>query len=384
MRFKASGGLSPEYQKAVTGHSPWQRGAQDASPLPIPGVWHEQSFAPSRDALEREGIRAVTFIPLELEAGVFGKFMLYYSEPYEIDEGELEIAQAIGAHIALAADRKRAEFARVASEQRLEATSRHLAAVIESSDDAIISKDLNGIVTSWNRGAERIFLYQADEIIGSPVSELADPDRRNEMPDILSRIRRGERVDHYETRRRRKDGVTIDIALTVSTARDAAGNIVGASKIARDITLRTRGEQERVLLLSREQEARRTAELLNQVAPRLAAQLNPEKLVQEITDIATRLPGAGFGAFFHNAVNEKGESYVLYTISGVSREAFEGFPMPRNTEVFVPTFRGEGVVRSDDIRQDPRYGKNESHHGMPKGHLPGTQLSRDARGGAFG
>src|SRR6185437_8523096 len=105
---------------------------------------------------------------------------------------------------------------------------------------------------------------------------------------------------HFETRRRRKDGGIIDVALTVSPVRDAVGRIVGASKIARDITERKLAERQHALLLAREREAHRTAELLNQVGPRLTAQLDLEKLLQEVTDIATALVGAEFGAFFHN------------------------------------------------------------------------------------
>jgi PAS domain S-box-containing protein len=258
----------------------------------------------------------------------------------------------------------------ITDRKQLETASRYLAAIVESSDDAIISKDLNGIITSWNNGAERIFGYTADEIIGKPVATLTAPDRLDEMPDILSKIRQGRRVDHYETRRRRKDGQIIDVSLTVSPVRDAAGQIVGASKIARNITDRKRAEQEHAVLLSREQEARRTAELLNQVALRLAVQLDVHKLVQEVTDIATALVGAEIGSFFHNVINEKGESYMLYTGSGAAREAFAGFTMPSNTAFFGPTFRGEGVVRCDDVTQDPVYGKNSPCYGMPKGHLP--------------
>ena len=92
--------------------------------------------------------------------------------------------------------------------------------------------------------------------------------------------------------------------------------------------------------------------------------------MQAVTDAATELTTAEFGAFFYNVVNDSGESYTLYTISGVPREAFSKFPMPRNTEVFAPTFKGTGVVRSADITKDPRYGHNAPHHGMPPGHLP--------------
>jgi PAS domain S-box-containing protein len=258
----------------------------------------------------------------------------------------------------------------ITERKALETATLRLAAIIESSNDAIIGKDLSGTITSWNNGAERIFGYSAAEVLGKPVSILAAPDCGDEMPGILAKIRAGQRVESYETRRRRKDGAVIHVALTVSPVRDTAGRIIGASKIARDITDRKLAEQERASLLSREREALRTAELLNQVGSRLAAQLNPDKLFQEVTDIATTLVGAEFGAFFHNSVNDKGESYMLYTLSGVPREAFESFPMPRNTELFGPTFRGEGVIRCEDVTLDPRYGMNPPHHGMAEGHLP--------------
>jgi PAS domain S-box-containing protein len=120
-----------------------------------------------------------------------------------------------------------------------------LAAIVENSDDAIASKNLAGIVTSWNRAAERLFGYAANEIIGRPISMLAAPGRENEMPQILERIRRGERVDHYETVRRRKDGSLVQVALTISSVRDPHGQIVGASKIVRDISGRRQLEEER-------------------------------------------------------------------------------------------------------------------------------------------
>jgi PAS domain S-box-containing protein len=117
-----------------------------------------------------------------------------------------------------------------------------LAAIVESADEAIASKTLDGIVTSWNPAAETLFGYAADEIIGRHISILAAPGREDEMPAILVRIRRGEKVERYETVRRRKDGTLVNIALTVSPIRDEAGQIIGASKIARDITAYKRAE----------------------------------------------------------------------------------------------------------------------------------------------
>ncbi len=114
----------------------------------------------------------------------------------------------------------------------------------------------------------------------------------------------------------------------------------------------------------------RKLDVLNRTGAALAAELNVDKIVQIATDACTEIVDAEFGAFFYNVINDKGESYMLYALSGVSREHFDKFPMPRNTAVFEPTFKGAGVVRSDDIRKDPRYGKNDPHYGMPKGHLP--------------
>ncbi len=130
-----------------------------------------------------------------------------------------------------------------------------VAAIVESSDDAIVSKDLNGIITTWNKGAERIFGYTAEEVIGKPVTILIPPDRHEEEPTILERIRRGERIEHYETVRIRKDGSRVDISLTVSPVKNAEGKIIGASKIARDITERKRNEAQ-IAILAREAEHR--------------------------------------------------------------------------------------------------------------------------------
>ena len=128
------------------------------------------------------------------------------------------------------------------TDSKLTADSARLAAIVESSSDAIISKDLQGVIKTWNRGAEAMFGYTADEAIGQPVTMLMPPERFNEEPGILESIRRGEAVDPYETVRRHKDGHLLDISLNVSPVYNAHGTIVGASKIARDITIRKRAE----------------------------------------------------------------------------------------------------------------------------------------------
>jgi len=134
--------------------------------------------------------------------------------------------------------------------KQAEENAQRLASIVESSDDAIISKDLNGIINSWNRGAEWLFGYTSEEVIGRPVTILIPPERVDEEPSILARLRRGERIDHYETVRRRKDGSSVDISLTVSPILSADGRIIGASKIARDITDRKRAQEQQKVLLA--------------------------------------------------------------------------------------------------------------------------------------
>lgn len=130
-----------------------------------------------------------------------------------------------------------------------EVAAQRFAAIVQSSDDAILSKDLDGTIMSWNRGAERLFGYTADEAVGRPITMIIPMDRADEEPSILSRIRRGEHIDHYETIRRRKDGSLIEISLSVSPIRNRAGRVIGASKIARDITERRRAEEQQHLLI---------------------------------------------------------------------------------------------------------------------------------------
>ena len=144
---------------------------------------------------------------------------------------------------------------------------------------------------------------------------------------------------------------------------ETAGRPLRVVGTVHDITARRRAEE------ALRDEAQ-LIETVQRVGSALASELDLSSLVQTVTDEATKLTGAQFGAFFYNVLNENGESYTLYAISGVPREAFSKFPMPRNTKVFEPTFRGVGIVRSADITKDPRYGKNSPYFGMPEGHLP--------------
>lgn len=499
----------------------------------------------------------------------------------------------------------------VSERRRAQEAQFRLAAIVDNSDDAIIGKTLDGIVTSWNNGAERILGYRADEMIGHSITRIIPTERRTEEDLILGRLRCGEKVDHYETVRITKDGRHIHVSLTSSPIRNAEGEIIGASKILRDVTERRHAEAERARLaevldkslneiylfdahtlrfqyvnpcaltnlgygadtirtltpldlivefdessfrrmllplvsgereklvfrtvyrradgsdypvevhlqliadadhkaclavildvteqrkaeealrrseaelraladsipqlawmaradghifwynrrwfeytgaaleqmqgwgwqtvhdpdllpavlerwrhslrtgepfemefplrgvdgsyrwfltrvapvrdaseritrwfgtntdvddVRRVQEAlrdeTRILELLNDVGRTLSSNLDLQMLLQIVTDGATQLSGAAFGAFFYNVTGPDGEAFQLYTLSGAAREAFDRLGMPRNTPVFSATFRGESVVRSHDITQDSRYGAVPPHYGMPPAHPP--------------
>jgi PAS domain S-box-containing protein len=258
------------------------------------------------------------------------------------------------------------KIARDTSERRrAEEAIRHLAAVVTSSDDAIVTKTLQGIITSWNPGAERMFGYTEEEAIGKSIRMLIPEELQSEEDLVLAKVSAGELIDHYETTRVRKDGSSIAISLRVSPLRNEAGEIIGASKIARDIT-------EQVRLRKQANQHAANTEKLGEVGQLVASTLDQEKIVQKVTDAAREMTGAEFGAFFYNVrdVSAPSGAFMLYALSGAPKEAFASFPNPHATALFGPTFRGEGAVRLDDVSADPRYGQNSPFYGMPPGHLP--------------
>jgi PAS domain S-box-containing protein len=189
----------------------------------------------------------------------------------------------------------------ITERKQAEEANARLAAIVESSDDAIVSKNLHGIITSWNRGAERIFGYTAEEAIGQPVTMLMPSDRVNEEPGILERIRHGEKIDHYETIRRRKDGTLLTISLSISPVCDAHGNIVGASKIARDISHRKQAEQR--------------LRLLWEAAAVLLTANDPDAMLREL--FAKIGPHLGLDTYFNYMVDESGEALRLESCLGI-------------------------------------------------------------------
>ena len=203
----------------------------------------------------------------------------------------------------------------------------------------------------------------AERELGDGWIEGVHPDDRDRLLATVAQAFRKREQFETEFRLRRGDGQyrwVIDSGAPRFLPDGAFAGYVGSCI---DITERKLGEE-------RLREETRTTETLYRIGTRLSAELDVHRLVQTVTDEATALTGAAFGAFFYNVTDARGGRYTLYTISGVPRAEFEKFPMPRNTDLFGPTFRGEHVVRCDDVTKDPRYGKSSPHHGMPKGHLP--------------
>lgn len=246
MRFVAAHGLSPAYRDAVTGHTPWTPGQREPAPVIIEDIAAADEPEALKARIMGEGIRALAFVPLVGPTGVVGKFMAYYDAPHAFSENQVDLGLLIARQLGFAIERQRAREYRASVEDARQL----LSSIVENSDDAIISKDLNGTIISWNQGAQRLFGYAPDEILGRSVLTLIPIELQHEEPDILERIRRGERIEHFDTIRRTKTGERIHISLTVSPVRDASGVIIGASKIARDVTERKRAEEQRNLLIN--------------------------------------------------------------------------------------------------------------------------------------
>jgi PAS domain S-box-containing protein len=194
-------------------------------------------------------------------------------------------------------------------QKRISELQARLAAIVESSDDVIVSKDLNGIIQSWNSGAERLFGYTAGEVLGQPITIVIPSDRLSEEPDILSRLQRGERVDHFETIRRHKDGTLLDVSLTISPVKDSQGKVVGASKVARDITERKRQGQ---ALAAVNAALMRSNADLQQFAYSASHDLQePLRMVSIYEELLKREFGGQLGP--------NGDEYIGYTIQGTLR-----------------------------------------------------------------
>ena len=225
--------------------------------------------------------------------------------------------------------------------RRADTLQPHAVDYLEGLLEGFVAYDGDWVMTYMNAAAERLLNRRRDDVLGKTWHEAFPHAVGNPVDAMYQRVmrtRQPERMEYLYPHYGR--------GLEISASPVRSG---GVAVYFRDTSDR---------------------ETLNRIGRTLASELDLERLLQAVTDAATEVSGAQFGAFFYNRTNEAGESYMLYTLSGVPRDAFAKFPMPRNTAVFAPTFSGEEIVRSADITRDPRYGRNAPWRGMPEGHLP--------------
>jgi signal transduction histidine kinase/FixJ family two-component response regulator len=267
-----------------------------------------------------------------------------------------ELLARVSANLQLAKARERAALAIGESQSRLAFALRAGGLGYWERDlvnDVIVASEIDK--TNWG-------LSPGQEMSAEVLSERMHPDDRDRHREAMDAAIAGGEPMEIEYRVQAAGGMRW-LRVTGQTVYSQDGTPLRMAGTSLDITARKQTEESL-------REETRTLEILNRTGAALAGDLDLERIVQTVTDAATELSGAQFGAFFYNVTDEAGDSYTLYTISGAPREAFSSFPMPRNTAVFDPTFRGLGMLRSDDIRRDPRYGQNAPYRGMPDGHLP--------------
>ena len=267
------------------------------------------------------------------------------------------------------------------AELALRRSEERLRAAFEIQTVGAIYFDASGIVTEANEAFLSMSGYSREDVDAGLLSwqSLTPPQYQAESDHAFLELRDRGQTTPYEKQYLRKDGTRLWGLFAAEKLPDGT-----VFKFVVDITGRKQAEAEA-------EEQRRALVVLHRIATATAAETELDQIVQLVTDGGVELTGAQFGAFFYNVVDPMGGSYMLYSLSGVPRAAFANFPMPRNTAVFAPTFGGEGVVRSDDIKRDRRYGSSAPYRGMPAGHLPVTSylavpvIARDGEviGGLF-
>jgi PAS domain S-box-containing protein len=313
----------------------WQRGAQGAA-LRLEGLWDELARTQK-----------------------FALVCAYHVTPLDDDERMLIAAE--GSQLERRVRRLERELARRrVLEAKVAEREMELTDFLENAVVGLHKVDANGILTWANRAELEMLGYAPEEYIGHPAAEFVV--QPGQADSLLSRVKTGEILRDEHVQMRCRDGSVKDLLINSSPLL-IDGKFICTRSSMRDVSAQwsveghLRGEAEKW-------------EILHRTGVTLASQHDMERVVQTVTDAAVQLTGAQFGAFFYNVEKPDGGSFMLYTLSGAEREAFANFPMPRATALFAPTFRGERVVRIDDVLKHPDYGKSAPHHGMPKGHLP--------------
>ncbi len=271
------------------------------------------------------------------------------------------------------------------AEEAVRSSAERLRAVFNQAAVGITVASLDGRFLDHNEKFSQILGYSSDELRSRTFLEITHPDDVEETRTLVSQMVAGERPDcSLEKRYIRKDGGELWSLTSVGLLRDESGRPQQLIGVIEDITAR-RG------IAAALREESRVLELLNETGKVLASQLEVQEVLQVVTDKATRLSGAEVGAFFYNSRDENGDTFLLDTLSGAQREAFEQLGNPRATALFEPTFRGESPIRIADVLKDPRYGSMLLHQGMPAGHfavrsflaVPVRSRSGEVLGGLF-
>jgi PAS domain S-box-containing protein len=251
-----------------------------------------------------------------------------------------------------------------AAEQELRTREELVRATFEQAAVGIATAALDGKFLESNRRFDQLLGYSAAELRSLTFLDVTHPDDRDLTQRQVEQLFSGE-IPEYSIEKRyvRKDGTAFFSLTTVTLIKDGSGQPLRFVGVIDDITRRREAEDAL-------RDEKRVLDLLNETGAKLGSHLDIQGLLQAVTDAATELSGAAFGAFFYNTVDENGEAFLLFTLTGAPPEAFRNFGHPRATPLFGPTFRGEGVIRCADVRMDPRYGQWAPHHGTPAGHLP--------------
>ena len=345
--------VNPAYSRLIGGRDVLGRSLRDALPE-IAG----QGFLERLDEVLASGRAfSASAMPLMLQVRpgepMRQHFLDFVYQPVRDERGKVTSVLVQGID---ATERVAAAAARAESERRF-----HL--IAESVPVMLWMGDPAGKCLYLNRSQREFWGVPEDGVAGFDWNTTLHPDDTEALAVPFRRGMETQTAFDCEARYRRADG---DFRILHTTARPrfgAEGEFLGMIGANVDVTEARQAEA------SLRQEAS-LLELLNSTGANVAAELDLEKVVQIVTDVGVEMTGASFGAFFYNDLNEAGEAYLLYTLSGASRDAFANFPMPRNSAIFRPTFEGEGVVRSDDILKHPLYGRSAPYYGMPPGHLP--------------
>jgi PAS domain S-box-containing protein len=316
-----------------------------------------------QDWARRERLVSFAGYPLVVDQKLVGVIGMFSRSA--LDETIIDALRSVANVVALGVERKRAEEITRKSEERYRA-------VVEVSPQIVWTADANGAITFFNRHWVAYTGMDSAESAGDGWMRAVREDWRER---VEASRRAAVENGIWETEiplRRASDGEYRWHLARGLAVRGEAGEILRWLGVAIDIHERHEAAAERERILEAERAAREESETLRRIGQMISGETDLHKIVQAVTDAATELTRAEFGAFFYNVLDNEGASYMLYTLSGAPREAFADFPMPRATDMFGPTFRGEGTIRIGDVKGDRRFGKNPPYKGMPAGHLPVT------------